>query len=451
MSLPFRVVTREVRVRGRDLYGYPSARFDLGSEVRFEIVGENGIEYASPWYSNMITDRFLIGFADKGFVAGNNHLDTLRRFLVIGASQSPKPEIKVTAPSGVTGSGSVDTSGPSPSYRFVLDSSSQQPNFFDTGALSGVDLAGWELVVPSTGEFAKVLQKVNGSTLSLDREITATNARFELWNVQADISSADRVGVSEQDSGSTQEVFGFDNTQGALTYVREIRREYTVTGSSPISFSYFGFAPDSPGSGSPTNATIIELVRDQYGTPTTITVNPGKRIRVYHRLVVSSPRVFPSKTPFSEYDLSDSLVSQSSVNTNVEIVVDTNSQSRISEVFKRVLSPASDIFNGENDVSVSLTVLGSNHQPTSHTKSFTSTNLLPYTGGFVRSREFVVGPSELVSGETPTQVHGFKFDVIKGSSTLFSVLFKFSSPITKDDLHEMKVYLNTSWYRRYDV
>lgn len=447
--LPFSVKSRLYKPNGN--LGTPtSTKSFVSSMVKFEIEGENGVEYSSQWYPNLITNRFLNAFANKGF-SPSNHIDSLREYLVIGASDSPKPEIKVFSGT-VTGTCSTDTSGPTPVYYFTLDGGS---TFFGDTVFASFDWnGGTDLYIPLTGEFARVLSKVNDSTIILDRPVKASGVTFELWNVVADLPSTDRVGASNQDAGSLSESFSYYSSDGVLRWVREIRRVFEVTGSDPIKFSSFALTETEPVSGS-TNAMIYELVRDQYGAPTTITIAPGKRIKVYHVLAVSSPITSYQDVEVKNYGLDNSLTETTTISSTAKIEFDSANTRAPQEIFQRVLSPASDIFNGESDVVITLIALqktGSSYVETTHTKDYTSITLLPYSdGSFLRSREFFISDTEFVDGTSPLTIDGFKFVVKKSGQTLFSVSFEFDSSITKDDLHEIKMYLTTKWFRQYQV
>ncbi len=426
-----------------------SSRYDLYSKVRFEIYDENGnLEYKSQEYPNLITDRFLNKLANKLF----SQVDDLRSYLVIGSSANPKPEIKIS-------SGTIQG-------RYVFDSTNNRHTFVLNPAnslanppFSSIGLSDWSNydLVLSGGEYAKVLSKIDDSTLEIDRALSATtDVAFQLWNVQADLPVADRVGSSNTDYSSPEAVYTFNSATGSYVFSKEKRIEYTVTGTEPINFSSFAFVDTEPTGTDPTNANVYELVRDLSGAPTVITVNPGKKIRIYHTLVVRVYLNFSNNTEVKYYDLSDSLVSTNTLPSTVELSATGNTAVNISHLFERLLSPASDLFNGDPDASLEVVALnysgGTWTESSTHRKTFNSATLENYvSNSFKRSRSVLLTETDFV-----TSFQGLAFIFKKEGSEVFRMTVKFQpdastdpSTQTKDDLHELKLFLTTSWYRRY--
>lgn len=426
-----------------------SSRYDLYSKVRFEIYDENGnLEYKSQEYPNLITNRFLNKLANKLF----SQVDDLRAYLVIGASASPKPEIKI---SSGTVQGHYVFDNTNNRHTFVLSPANSLANapFSSIGAS---DWPNYDLVLTG-GEYARVLSKIDDSTLEVDRALSATtDVAFQLWNVQADLPVADRVGSSNTDYSSPPAVYRFDSATGSYVFSKEKRIEYTVTGTDPIDFSSFAFVDTNPTGTNPTGANVYELVRDLSGNPTKITVNPGKKIRIYHTLVFRVYKNFSNKTEVSYYDLSDSLVSTNTLPSTVELSVTGNTTTNINYLFERLLSPASDLFNGDPDASLEVVALnyssGTWRESGTHRKTFSSATLESYVNdSFKRGRSVLLTETEFV-----TSFHGLDFIFKKAGSEVFRMTVKFqpdasTNPTTqtKDDLHELKLFLTTSWYRRY--
>jgi len=426
-----------------------SSRYDLYSKVRFEIYDENGnLEYKSQEYPNLITNRFLNKLANKLF----SQVDDLRAYLVIGASASPKPEIKIS-------SGTVQG-------RYVFDSTDQRHTFVLNPAnsladppFSSIGLSDWpnyDLVLTG-GEYARVLSKIDDSTLEIDRALSATtDVAFQLWNVQADLPVADRVGSSNTDYNSPAAVYAFNSATGSYVFSKEKRIEYTVTGTDPINFSSFAFVDTEPTGTDPTDANVYELVRDLSGSPTTISVNPGKKIRIYHTLVVRVYKNFSNSTEVRYYDLSDSLVSTNTLPSTVELSATGNTPANINHLFEILLSPASDLFNGDPDASLEVIALnysgGTWTESSTYRKTFNSATLESYVNNsFKRNRSVLLTETEFV-----TSFHGLVFIFKKSGNEVSRMTVKFqpdanTSPATqtKDDLHELKLSLTTSWYRRY--
>jgi hypothetical protein len=426
-----------------------SSKYDLYSKVRFEIYDENGnLEYKSQEYPNLITDRFLNKLANKLF----SQVDDLRSYLVIGASADPKPEIKIS-------SGTVQG-------RYVFDSTSQRHTFVVSpyGSLDYIpfsyigysDWSNYDLVL-SGGEYAKVLSKINNSTLEIDRALSAnTDVAFQLWNVKADLPAGDRVGSSNTDYNSPAAVYSFNSDTGSYIFSKEKKIEYTVTGTDPINFSSFAFVDTDPTGTDPTNANVYELVRDLSGNPTTIAVSPGKKIRIYHTLVVRVYKNFSNSTVVRYYDLSDNLVSTNNLASTVELSATGNTATNINHLFERLLSPASDLFNGDSDASLEVVALnyssGTWTESGTHRKTFNSATLENYTNdSFKRSRFVLLTETDLV-----TSFQGLAFIFKREGSEVFRMTVKFQpdsntnpSTQTKDDLHELKLFLTTNWYRRY--
>ncbi len=426
-----------------------SSKYDLYSKVRFEIYDENGnLEYKSQEYPNLITNRFLNKLANKRF----SQVDDLRSYLVIGASENPKPEIKIS-------SGTVQG-------RYVFDSDNNRHTFVLNPAnslanppFSSIGLSDWpnyDLVLTG-GEYARVLSKLDDSTLEIDRALSATtDVAFQLWNVQADLPVADRVGSSNTDYNSPAAVYAFNSDTGSYVFSKEKRIEYTVTGTDPINFSSFAFVDTDPTGTDPTDANVYELVRDLSGAPTRITVNPGKKIRIYHTLVVRVYRNFSNNTEVNYYDLSDSLVSTNTLPSTVELSATGNTATNINHLFERLLSPASDLFNGDPDASFEVVALnysgGTWTESSTYRKTFTSATLENYVdNSFKRSRSIILTETEFV-----TSFQGLAFIFKNEGSEVFRMTVKFqpdasTNPATqtKDDLHELKLFLTTNWYRRY--
>jgi hypothetical protein len=426
-----------------------SSKYDLYSKVRFEIYDESGnLEYKSQEYPNLITDRFLNKLANKLF----SQVDDLRAYLVIGSSSSPKPEIKIS-------SGTVQG-------RYVFDNANNRHTFVVSPAdaladppfssIGSSDWSNYDLVLTG-GEYAKVLSKIDDSTLEIDRALSATtNVAFQLWNVQADLPVADRVGSSNTDYSSPAAVYSFNSDTGSYVFSKEKKIEYTVTGTDPISFSSFAFVDTEPTGTNPTNANVYELVRDLSGSPTTITVNPGKKIRIYHTLVVRVYKNFSNSTEVRYYDLSDSLVNTNTLSSTVELSVTGNTSTNISHLFNILLSPASDLFNEDPDASLEVVALnyssGTWTESSTHRKTFNSATLEDYVdNSFKRSRSVLLTETDFV-----TSFQGLAFIFKKEGSEVFRMTVKFQpdadtnpSTQTKDDLHELKLFLTTNWYRRY--
>ncbi len=426
-----------------------SSKYDIYSKVRFEIYDENGnLEYRSQEYSNLITNRFLNKLANKLF----SQVDDLRAYLVIGASDSPKPEIKIS-------SGTVRG-------RYVFDSANNRHTFvlnpansLSMSPFSSIGLSDWsnyDLVLPG-GEYARVLSKIDNGTLEIDRALSVTtNVAFQLWNVQADLPVADRVGSSNTDYSSPAAVYTFDSDTGSYIFSKEKRIDYTVTGTNPINFSSFAFVDTDPTGTDPTDANVYELVRDLSGAPTTITVDPGKKIRVYHTLVVRAYSNFSKNIEVKYYDLSGSLVSTNTLPSTVEISVSGNTPNNISHLFERLLSPASDLFNGDPDASLEVVALnysgGAWTESSTHRKTFNSATLENYvSNSFKRSRSVLLTKTEFV-----TSFQGLAFIFKKSGNELFRMTVKFqpnetTNPATqtKDGLHELKLSLIAKWYRSY--
>ena len=426
-----------------------SSRYDLYSKVRFEIYDENGnLEYRSQEYPNLITNRFLNKLANKLF----SQVDDLRSYLVIGASTNPKPEIKITSGS-VRGRYVFDSTNNR--HTFVLNSANSlaKPPF---SSISSSEWANYDLVLAG-GEYAKVLSKIDDSTLQVDRALSATtNVAFQLWNVQADLPVADRVGSSNTDYGSPAAVYIFDSSTGSYVFSKEKRIEYTVTGTNPINFSSFAFVDTDPTGADPTNANVYELVRDLSGTPTTITVDPGKKIRVYHTLVVRVYKNFSNNIEVKHYNSSGSLVHTDYLPSIVELSVTGNTAANINHLFERLLSPASDLFNGDPDASLDVVALnysgGTWTESGTYRKTFNSATLGNYVNNsFKRGRSVLLTKTEFV-----TSFQGLAFIFKKSGNEVFRITVKFqpdetTNPTTqtKDNLHELKLFLTTRWYRRY--
>ena len=426
-----------------------SSKYDLYSKVRFEIYDENGnLEYKSQEYPNLITDRFLNKLANKLF----SQVDDLRTYLVIGASANPKPEIKIS-------SGTVQG-------HYVFDSTNQRHTFVVSpsdslanapfSSIGSSDWANYDLVL-SGGEYAKVLSKIDDSTLEIDRALSATtDVAFQLWNVKADIPVGDRVGSSNTDYNSPAAVYTFNSDTGSYIFSKEKRIEYTVTGTDSINFSSFAFVDTEPTGTNPTDANVYELVRDPSGAPTTINVRPGKKIRIYHTLVVRVYKNFSTSTVVNSYDLSDNLVSTNTLPSTVELSVTGNTSTNISHLFNRLLSPASDLFNGDSDASLEVVALnyssGTWTESSTHRKTFNSTTLEDYVdNSFKRTRSVLLTETDFVAS-----FQGLAFIFKMEGSEVFRMTVKFQpdantnpSTQTKDDLHELKLFLTTNWYRRY--
>ncbi len=435
-----------------------SFKYDLYSKVRFEIYDEKGnLEYRSQEYPNLITNRFLNKLANKRF----SQVDDLRAYLVIGASASPKPEIKI---SSGTVKGHYAPGSTSDTHTFVLSTADAgalaNPPFSSIGTAGGPSWSDYDLVLAG-GEYARVLSKIDNSTLAIDRPLSATtDVAFQLWNVQADLPVADRVGSSNTDFSSPAAVYSFDSSTGSYVFAKEKRIEYTVTGTSPINFSSFAFVDTDPTGTNPTNANVYELVRDLSGNPISLTVNPGKKIRIYHTLVVRVYKNFSNNTEVKYYDLSDNLKSTDTLPSTVELSVTGSTPSdqaaSINSLFERLLSPASDLFN--MDTGASLDVVALNYSGTTwtesstHRKTFSSATLEPYANdSFKRSRSLLLTETEFV-----TTFHGLAFIFKKAGNEEFRMTVKFqpnesTAPTaqTKDDLHELKLFLTTNWYRKY--
>jgi hypothetical protein len=426
-----------------------SSKCDLYSKVRFEIYDENGnLKYKSQEYPNLITNRFLNKLANKLF----SQVDDLRSYLVIGDSASPKPEIKIN--SG-TVMGRYVFDSVNNRHTFVLNpaNSLADPRFFSIGPS---DWPNYDLVLTG-GEYARVLSKIDNSTLEIDRALSATtNVAFQLWNVQADLPVADRVGSSNTDYDSPAAVYTFDSDTKSYIFSKEKRIDYTVTGSDPINFSSFALVDTDPAGTDPTDANIYELVRDLSGTPTTITVNPGEKIRIYHTLVVRVYKNFSNNTEVGNYDFYGRLVSTNTLPSTVELSVTGNTPTNIKHLFDRLLSPASDLFNGDPNASLEVKALnysgGTWTESGTHRKTFNSATLENYVNdSFSRSRSVLLTGTEFV-----TSFQGLVFIFKKSGNEVFRMTVKFqpdeeTNPTsqTKDNLNELRLFLATSWYRRY--
>jgi hypothetical protein len=426
-----------------------SYRYDLYSKVRFEIYDENGnLEYRSQEYPNLITNRFLNKLANKLL----SQVDDLRAYLVIGASAEPKPEIKINSGT-VRGRYVFDSTNNR--HTFVLDpvNSLASPPFFSIGPS---EWSNYDLVLTG-GEYARVLSKIDNSTLEIDRALSATtNVAFQLWNVQADLPAADRVGSSDTDYSSPAAVYTFDSDTDSYIFSKEKRIDYTVTGTNPIKFSSFALVDTDPAGTGPTNANIYELVRDLSGTPTTITVDPGRKIRIYHTLVVRVYKNFLKNIEVKRYDLSGNLVSTNTIPSTVELSATANTTANINHLFDRLLSPASDLFNGDTDASLDVVALnysgGTWTESSTHRKTFNSAALENYVNNsFKRIRSVLLTKTEFV-----TSFQGLAFIFKKSGNEVFRMTVKFqpdasTNPTTqtKDNLYELKLFLTTSWYRRY--
>jgi hypothetical protein len=426
-----------------------SSRCDLYSKVRFEIYDENGnLKYRSQEYPNLITNRFLNKLANKLF----SQVDDLRSYLVIGDSASPKPEIKINSGT-VRGRYVFDSTNNRHTFVLNPDNSLANPTFSSIGPS---EWSKYDLVLAG-GEYARVLSKIDNSTLEIDRALSATtNVAFQLWNVQADLPVADRVGSSDTDHDSPAAVYFFDYDTNSYFFAKEKRIDYTVTGSKPINFSSFALVDTEPTGTDPTNANIYELVRDLSGTPTTITVNPEEKIRIYHTLVVRVYKNFSNNTEVGNYDLYDRLVSTNVLPSTVELSVTGNTPTNINHLFDRLLSPASDLFNGDPGASLEVKVLnysgGTWTESGTHRKTFSSATLENYINdSFRRSRSILFTETELVAS-----FQGLVFIFKKSDNEVFRMTVKFQpdaetnpTSLTKDNLHELRLILGTSWYRRY--
>jgi len=424
-------------------------RYDLYSKVRFEIYEKNGnLRYRSHDYSNLITNRFLNKLANKLF----SQLDDLRTYLVIGSSNEPKAEIKI---SHGTVRGRYVFDSANNRHTFVLSpaNSLANPPFSSIGPS---DWSKYDLVLPG-GEYARVLSKIDSSTLEIDRPLSTTsNVVFQLWNVQADLPIADRIGSSDTDFSSPPALYTFDYGTGSYVLAKEKRIEYTVTGSNPINFSSFALVDINPTGSDPTNANVYELVRDLSGTPTTITVNPGEKIRIYHTLVVRVYKNFSNIISAKNYDLSGSLISANTFPSTVELSATGNTATNIRHLFERLLSPASDLFNG--DLGATLEVVALNHsggnwtESSTHRKTFNSATLENYVNdSFKRVRSVLLTKTEFV-----TSFQGLAFIFKNSGNEVFRMTVKFQpnagtdpTSQTKDSLHDLKLFLTTSWYRGY--
>jgi hypothetical protein len=426
-----------------------SSKYDLYSKVKFEIYDENGnIEYQPQEYPNLITNRFLNKLANKLF----SQVDDLRSYLVIGASANPKPEIKI---SSGTVQGHYVFDNTNNRHTFVLNPSNSLANA-PFSSIGPSDWPNYDLVLTGGG-YARILSKIDDSTLEIDRALSATSdVTFQLWNVQADLPVADRVGSSNTDYNSPAAVYSFDSSTGSYVFSKEKRIEYTVTGTDPINFSSFAFVDTDPTGTNPTDANVYELVRDLSGNPTKITVNPGKKIRMYHTLVVRVYVNFSNNTEVRYYDLSDSLVSTSTLPSTVELSATGNTSANINQLFERLLSPASDLFNGDPDASLDVVALtysgGTWTESSTYRKTFNSATLENYNNdSFKRGRSVLLTENEFV-----TSFQGLAFIFKKAGNEVFRMTVKFQPDAstnpntqTKDDLHELKLLLTTSWYRRY--
>lgn len=407
----------------------------ISSQVKLEILDENGnLEMEFPWRSNLITDRFLEAFANKTFA----NVDDLRNYLVIGASPNPKPEIK-RASGNITATTSVQG-------QEVIFTTSTEFFYLGTNWANG-----WEIVIPSTGAYARIVERLSDTQVKIDRNLNLTSpTAFEVWNVGADLPVTDRIAVSDQQYGQNPDTaVWYDQSLGAYLWRREIGRIYTVSGQNPISFSSFAFSPTGQyGNNDFTNATIYELVRNQNGAPTTVTINPGKRIRVRHRLTAI---VFLSNnTPVQvkEYDLVDQEINSFQIPANNVISATNNTATNIRELFEKLLSPASNLQDGAQNVAIELAPLDSSgNEISSLKKTFTSANLLSYTSeSFSRAKEFFLSENDFVG-----TFYGIKLTYKRAGNTMFTMTTQFgsNSSFQKDDLHELRVRVNVSWYRYY--
>ncbi len=426
-----------------------SFKCGLCSKVHFEIYDKNGnLEYKSQEYPNLITNRFLNKLANKRF----SQVDDLRSYLVIGASVNPKPEIKISSGT-VRGRYVFDSANNR--HTFVLNpaNSLARPLFSSIGPS---DWSNYDLVL-SGGEYARVLSKIDNSTLEIDRALSATTeVAFQLWNVQADLPVADRVGSSNTDYSSPAAVYTFDPDTGSYVFSKEKRIDYTVTGTNPIKFSSFAFVDTDPVGADPTNANIYELVRDLSGTPTTITVEPGGKIRIYHTLVVRVYNNFFKNIEVKRYDLSGNLASTNTIPSTVELSATGNNPANINHLFERLLSPASDLFNGDPDASLEVVALnysgGAWTESSTHRKTFNSATLESYvSNSFKRVRSVLLTKTEFV-----TSFQGLAFIFKKLGNEVFRITVKFQpdastnpSTQTKDNLHDLRLFFTTNWYRRY--
>lgn len=409
----------------------------IGSVAKIEILDERGnVELSLPWRPNLITDRFLNQFANKTFA----NVDDLRNFLVIGASNNPKEEIKRS-------SGNITATTSTQGQDIIFTTSA---DFFD----SNIDWTdGWEIVIPSTGRYARILQRNSNTKVRIDRDLNLSSATsFEVWKVNADLPATDRVAVSDTSYGpAPQTAATYDNNLSAFTWQREIARTYTVTGSNPISFSSFAFSPTGTyQSGDPTNATIYELVRAQNGSPTTLTINPGKRIRVRHRLVAIAFASNNIAVNVREYNLADQEVNNYNITANNTLATPNNSATQIQEMFEKLLSPASNFNDGQSGISIELVPLNnSNQEMNSFRKTFTQASLENYTNNsFSRAKEFLLEEEDFV-----TTFYGVRLIFKRSGNTQFTLTTSFTnnSSFQKDNLHELRIRVNVSWYRYYSA
>jgi hypothetical protein len=140
----------------------------------------------------------------------------------------------------------------------------------------------------------------------------------------------------------------------------------------------------------------------------------------------------------------------------VELSVTGNTATNINHLFERLLSPASDLFNGDSDASLEVVVLnysgGNWTESGTHRKNFSSTTLENYVNdSFSRSRSVLLTETEFI-----TSFQGLAFIFKKSGNEVFRMTVKFqpdaeTNPTsqTKDGLHELRLFLTTSWYRRY--
>lgn len=409
----------------------------LASMVKVEVYSEDGfLEFESPWYPNLITNRFLEAFGEKTF----QNVNDLREYLVIGVSNDPKPEIKRSS-GAITGTYSNNNG------QHLFEASA---SFFS----QDTNWEGWELVIPSTGAYARILSRVSNTVVEIDRAINANDVQFSVWNVNADLPATDRLDVVNTTEGTPQSpIFGFNSGVGAYEFHHEILRVYTVPQGDPIKFSSFAFVPTNTyNSGDPTNAMIYELVRDISGSPTVITLAPGKKIKIRHLLRAMAFVQNNLQVELRQFDLADNLVATNYLDaTNTLSTPSTPpSSTDVQSIFTRLLSPASDLIDGESDAVVELAPLDANGSPVnSLKKSFTATTLHPYTAGsYSRSRSVLLGEGDFVA-----TIYGIKTTFLKGGTEHFSLTTRFGQnlSITKDDLHELRVHILVRWYRYYSA
>jgi len=408
----------------------------VSSQVKIEVYSEDGtLEYETPWYPNLLTNRFLDAFGEKTFANVND----LRRYLVIGVSDSPKPEIKRSSGS-ITGTYSLQGSD----HVFTSNA-----DFF------APEMVGWELIIPSTGAYARITEVTGPTRVKLDKALpNTTNLAFAVWNVDADLPATDRLAVTDATEGTPQNpVYLYNSTLGAYEFQNEILRVYTVPEGGPIRFSSFAFVPGNTyNPGDPTNAMVYELVRDVGGNPTVITLAPGKKIKIRHLLRAVAFLQNNLQVEVRQYDLANQLTGTSyldAVNT-LSTASSPPTPDHIRSIYERLLSPASDLFNGDTNATLEVVPLDQQGNPiVSLKKTFTSTNLNPYSpGSYRRSREVFLGEQDFV-----TTFYGVRTTFLKEGQPEFTLNTAFSSNsfLTKDDLHEMKVHLSVRWYRYYSA